>query len=235
MTTEELGSAIRNGIYDSLKGAIADTSYSESQLIDEAFILRSTFLAKNAEKIKKEYSLKPFYQTIDSIPIHEMDISTNTVIKSGICISYIKFPSIAPMFLDLGLEYIGMNNKDIQAKSFTVYYDDRHASHPFLASRIRKDPYVFVDMDSDANGLVTGFLYNMGKYKDKKYLTVRGIFDNPLKIDMEDCCTEILKDEFPAPLEMQGLIIQTLVNRYIELYRKANIPDFPNTLTDIKG
>lgn len=232
MTTLEIGSAIRNGIYDSLKGAIADTSYSESQLIDEAFMLRSTLLSQDSEKLRK--SFKSYYQTIDSIPVHEMDISTSGVIESGICISYIKFPSIAPMFLDLGLEYVGMNNKSSQAKSFSIYYDDRHASHPFLSSKVRLNPYVFVDLDTDSEGMVTGFLYNMGKYSDKKYLTVRGIFDNPLKIADSDCCTEILKDEFPAPLKMQALIVQMLVDRYISLYRKANIADFANTLTDIK-
>ncbi len=233
MTVEELGSAARSGINDALKGEINDVSYNIDQLIDEAFLLRSKLIGEDSEKNKKNF--KNYYQTLDSIPVHEMDISTRTEVKSGICVSYIKFPGIAPMFLDMGLEYVGMNNKDVAAKSFTIYYDDSHSQHVYRVGRTKNYPYVYVDLDVDRDGMVTCYLYNMGKFKDKKFLTVRAIFDNPRNVGDDDCCIDMLKDEFPAPGRMQVLIIEMLVNKYIALYRKANIPDFANTLTDLKG
>jgi len=233
MTVEELGSAIRSGVNDALKGEINDVSYNVDQLIDEAFLVRSELVGQDSEKNRKNF--RNFYQTLDSIPVHEMDLSTRIEVKSGICISYIKFPSIAPMFLELGLEYVGMNNKDVAAKSFTIYYDDSHSQHIHRVGRTKNYPYVFVDLDADSDGMVKCYLYNMGKYKDKQFLTVRGIFDNPRKVSADDCCTDFMKDEFPAPGRMQNLIIKILTDRYIELYRKANVPDFANTLTDLKG
>lgn len=233
MTTEELGSAIRSGINDALKGEINDVSYNQDQLIDEAFLLRSKLIGEDSEKNKKNF--RSFYQTLDSIPIHETDISNNAIIKSGICIGYIEFPAVAPMFFDMGLDYIGMNNKDGRAKSFTIYYDEMHSTHVNRVGKTRKNPYVYVDLDVGANGMIKAYLYNMGSFNDKQYLTVKGIFDNPRDIGVDDCCFDSLKDEFPAPGRMQALILELLTKKYIDLYRRANIPEFSNTLTDLNG
>jgi len=234
MTINGLADAVRNNVVDGLKGLVADFSYSRAQLIAESFLVRSRLLDERATKSKK--SLTAFYQTIDSIPIHEIDISNQqTVIRSGICTSYIEFPKIASIFGDISLEYIGMNNKDKEAKSFMIYYDDTHSTHDYNMSRIRKRPYVYVDIDADSNGMIKGYLYNLGKFKDRQYLTVKGIFDDPSILIGNDCCEDIFDDEFPAPNEMQDIILRKMVDYYVTYYRKLNIPDFPNTLTDIKS
>ena len=232
MTVEELGGTIRNRMHDGLKGEIKNVSYSVSQLISEAFLLRSRLIYEESKKGKRDFTA--FYQTFDSIPVHEMDISTHSSIKSGICVSYIKFPGIATLLEDMAIEYIGMNNKDIDAKTFTIYYDDRFKTHQ-KKLRVSKNPFVYVDTDVDKEGFLKGYLYNVGKYKDKQYLTVRGIFDNPMVFMNMECCTEFLKDEFPAPGWMQDIIIERLSMSMVEQYRKMNIPEMSNKQTDIKG
>lgn len=232
MTIEDLGSTIRNRMHDGLKGEIKNVSYSVNQLISEAFLLRSRLIYEESKKGKKDFTA--FYQTFDSVPIKEIDISVNSNIKSGICTSYIEFPSIASTLTDIAIEYIGLNNKDIDAKSFTLYYDDRFKTHQNKL-RISKKTFVYVDTDVDSNGLIKGFLYNLKAFKDEKYLSVRGIFDNPMVFLDEDCCTEFIKDEFPAPGWMQDIIIERLTMVMVEQYRKMNIPEFSNKQTDIKG
>jgi len=219
-------------MHDGLKGEIKNTSYSVSQLISEAFLLRSRLIYEESKKGKKDFTA--FYQTFDSIPIKEIDISVNSDIKSGICTSYIEFPSIASTLSEIAIEYIGLNNKDIDAKTFSLYYDDRFKTHQNKL-RVSKKTFVYVDTDVDTNGLIKAFLYNINKYKDEKYLSVRGIFDNPMVFLGNDCCVDLLKEEFPAPGWMQDVIIERLSMVMVEQYRKMNIPEFSNKQTDFKG
>ena len=229
MTIEDLGSAIRNRINDGLKGTISDVSYSREQLIKEAFILREKLIYEHSMKGKFDFTL--FYQTIDSIPIEEMDLSTNAVIKSGICRNYITFPRIVPTFGKISIEYLGPVSKD---KSYIIYYDTKFNHHKYRL-RTSRNPYTYIDLDANNSGNVNAYLFNIGSFKAQRYLTVRGIFANPMDLSNFDCCTDIEQDEFPAPGWMQDTIMDRLVAKYVNDYRKLNIPDFPNTKTDIKG
>lgn len=232
MTVNDLGSTIRNRMHDGLKGEIKNVSYSTSQLISEAFLLRSRLIYEESKKGKID--LTPFYQTFDSIPGKEMDISTHPSIKSGICTTYIEFPSVASVLNNLAVEYIGMNNKDIDAKSFTIYTDDRFKTHQNKL-RIAEKPFTYLDASVNSEGFIKSFLFNIGPYKDKQYFTVRIIADNPMVFLGMDCCTDFLNEEFPAPGWMQDIIIERLSMVMADQYRKMNIPEMSNKQVDIKG
>lgn len=229
MTIKELGSAIRNHIFDGLKGEIPTTSYSREQLIQEAFLYRNRIIMEFS--MKGKYDLTPFYQTIDSIPIEELDLSTHKVIKSGICRSYIRIPSLAPTYNSLSLEYLGPVSKE---KSFKIYYNTKFNHHKYRM-RTSLKPYTYVDMESDQDGMIDALLFNLNDTKDLRYLTVRGVFANPLDIETFDCCTDVEDNEFPAPFYVQEMIIEKLTQRYVSQYRQMNIPIFPNKQNDIQG
>lgn len=222
----ELGSAIRNHIIDGLGGETPNTSYSRDQLIDEAFIYRDRLIFELS--MKGRHELSPFYQTLDAIPIMEADLSTNPIIKSGICRSYIRIPIPSVTYSNVSIEYIGPVSK---AKSFKLYFDDRFNHHAFRL-RTSKEPYAYVDLDSASDGLIDVMLFNLNKIKDLRYLTVREIISNPLSFQIADCCTLAEEDEFPAPLYVQDMIIDKIVQRYVTQYRQLHIPDFPNKQTD---
>jgi hypothetical protein len=232
MTIREFGSTIRNRVKDGLKGEIKNVSYSVSQLISESFLLRSRLILEESRKAKID--LTSFYQTFDSLPIKEIDIQVNSDIKSGICTSYVEFPALASTFMGIQLEYIGFNTRDVNSKSFMFYFDDRFKTHQNTL-RMSKKIYTYVDVDRGSTGLVKAFLYNIGPFKDKKYLSVRGIFDDPTVFMSSGCCDEIWDQEFPAPGWMQDIIIERLSMSYVEQYRKMNIPEFSNKQVDIKG
>jgi len=232
MTIRELGSTIRNRVKDGLKGEIKNISYSVSQLISEAFLLRSRLILEESRKSKID--LVSLYQTFDSLPIKEIDMQVNSPIKSGICSSYVEFPALASTFLGIQLEYIGYNTRDINSKSFMFYFDDRFKTHQNTL-RISKNPYAYVDTERTTGGLIKAFLFNIGPYKSGKYLSVRGIFDNPTEFISNDCCEDIWDEEFPSPDWLQDIIIERLSMSYVEQYRKMNIPEFSNKQVDIKG
>jgi len=229
MTVKEIGSAIRNNISDGLKGEIPTNSYSREQLIDQAFIYRNRIIMESSKN--KNYNLTPFYQTVDAIPIAEFDLSKHKNIKSGISQSYIKIPILAPTFSDMSIEYIGPAN---MMKSFKIYYDTKFAAH---SGRLRtaKNPFAYVDMGSAENGYINAILDNLDKVKNLRYLSARGIWANPLDLKNFDCCSDMEDKEFPAPLYIQDMIIEKLTERFIRYYRQMNIPEFPNTQTDVNG
>lgn len=231
MTNKQLISAIRNHINDGLKGAIPDTSYSLGQLRDEAYQMRNRLMFEMSSKVKLD--IKFFFNTIDSIPIEEMDLSTDVVIKSGICRSYIKIPRIFFVNIVDPVEFIGIGPVS-KNKSFKIYYDYKYKTHStrFLTN---KRPFVFVDTSITTKKYITAYLYNIDRYKDIRYLSVRALFENPYDIASKDCCINIDNMEFPAPGWMQNMIIEKLSWSYVNQYRKLNIPDYSITNTDIKG
>jgi len=232
MTNKELVSSIRNHINDGLKGAIPDVSYSARQLRDEAFLMRNRLIFETNAKIKLDINF--FFNTIDSIPIEEMDMSTSPIIKSGICRSYIKIPKLFFISRVNPVEYIGIGPVS-KNKSFTIYLDYSYKTHGsrFLTSR---KPYVFIDTSITTKNYIIAYLFNIDRFKDLRYLSVRAIFENPFSISNdEDCCTDMEDVEFPAPGWMQDMIIEKLSWQYVNQYRKLNIPDYTITNTDLKG
>lgn len=229
MTINELGSAIRNHVHDGLKGEIPTTSYSREQMIKEAFLYLNRVIMEFS--MKGNYDLTPFFQTIDAIPIEELDMSKHVVIKSGICRNIIKIPVLSSTFTNISIEYIGPVSKD---KSFSIYYDTKFSAHKFRL-RTSKKPFVLIDMDADKDGFITIEIYNLSTHKDLRYLTVRGIFADPMALKVFDCCTDIEEEEFPAPAYVQEMIIEKLTQRYISQYRQMNIPLFANKQNDIQG
>jgi len=229
MTVKELGSAIRNHIGDGLKGEIPTTSYSREQLIDEAFLFRNRLIYEFSKKSKD--SLIPFYQTIDSIPIEEFDLSQHKIIKSGICRNFVSIPVLAPTNNFMSIEYLGPVSK---AKSFKLYYDTKFNDHSGRL-RTKRNPFSFIDMAPASDGYLKALLFNLDEIKNLRYVSVRGIWANPLKLKNFDCCEDIDDMEFPAPQAIQDMIIDKLVEKYVRQYRQMNIPDFPNKQNDING
>jgi len=221
MTINEFGSAARNHIFDGLKGAISNISYSKEQLIDEAFQVRNSLLMKYS--MQGKFDFDSLYQTFDSIPIKEIDLSNNyTPVRSGICRNYILIPRPSVTFDKIAIEYIGDVTK---GNGFKVYNNANFKTHQFKF-KINRNPYVYLDTSVRPDGYVIAYLYNMNEIKDQRYMTVKMIPENPVDFikDM-DCCIEVYDTEFPAPQWMQKEILDIVVNTYVTQYRKMNIPD----------
>jgi len=228
MIVKKLGSAIRNHIGDGLSGEIPDTSYSREQLIDEAFLYRNRLIYELSKTAG--FDLTPFYQTLDSVPIEELDLSQHRIIKSGICRSYVKIPVLAPTFTSLSIEYIGPVSK---SKSFKIYYDTKFNDHSGRMRTARK-PFTYVDMNSGSKGYINSLLFNLDEIKNLRYLTVRGVWANPMLLKTFGCCEDMEDMEFPAPGYIQDMIIEKIVKDYVRQYRQMNIPEFPDRQIDIR-
>lgn len=231
MTIKEFGSTVRNHINDGLKGTIPDTSYSPDQLINEGFLWRNRLMYEMSTQVKID--IKFFYNTIDSVPIEEMDLSLNPVIKSGMCRSYVKIPRIFTVHNVDPIEFLSIGPVS-KEKSFKIYYDKKfkHHDYRFMTS---KSPYAFVDTSITSKNYIYAYLFNISKFKDIRYLTIRALFENPSKLPNDDCCLELENQEFPAPGWMQEMIIEKLTYQYINQYRNMNIPNFNIQNTDLKG
>jgi len=233
MTIKQLRSAIRNNVSDGLKGEIPNISYSVEQLQDESFLLRNSLVMKYS--MQGKFDFDAMYMTFDSLPIKEIDMSnSHTSIRSGVCKNYILLPRPSPAFDGKGIEYIGDVTK---GNSFKVYTNSNFGSHKHKM-KISKKPYIYLDMSSRADGNVIGYVYNIDEIKGLRYLSARVIAEDPIKfIETEDCCIDVLDTAFPAPDFIQQEIIDILSKKYIEYYRRMNVPNvvLANKQRDIDG
>jgi hypothetical protein len=204
-----------------LKGAISNISYSKEQLIDEAFQVRNSLIMKYS--MQGKFDLDSLYQTFDSLPIHEIDLSNNhTEIRSGLCRNYILLPKPSVTFDKVAIEYIGDVTK---GNAFKVYYNANFKTHQHKF-KISRKPYVYLDTSIRPDGRVIAYVYNIGEIKDFRYMTVKMIAENPTEfMSTVDCCTDAMDMEFPAPGWMQKEILDAVVNTYVTQYRRMNIPD----------
>lgn len=228
MTLNEITAAIRNRVSDGLSGNISNQAYSIKQLEEEVDIERAAYIQSYADSGRK-INPKYMYQSIDGLHVKCMDLSNNAPcgFTSGEGVPAVKIPAVASTFDDSAIEYIGLMNKQ---EKFIVYYDTDSMENHKYRLRTKKRPFVWVDTAPDSSGMMTAYLMNAGKYFNLKYMSVRAIFEHPTQVGVDS--PGFGDKEYPAPGHVQKHIIDTLTAKYVEYFRKMNIPPLPNTQSD---
>jgi hypothetical protein len=226
MTHNEIASSIRNRVADGLSGNIADQAFSVEQLKDEIDLVRADLAHKYITNFKLDH--KYLVQEIDILPIICRNLSEDCQIKEP-CgdLPSIKIPKIMPTFGDKSIEYLGLVNMQ---ESFMVYFDPEDIKNHRVKIKTRHRPFAWVDLAPDNFDMQTIYFFNLGKYNSLKFVKLRAIFEHPGKVNIDKPAPFDI--EYPAPLYMQNMIIDTLTEKYVHYYRKLNIPSLPNQQTD---
>jgi len=77
--------------------------------------------------------------------------------------------------------------------------------------------------------MVDVYLYNLG-VTNLREISYRAVLSNPYDLYSKDVFAAEI--EFPAPIAIQGQIIDILANKYVEYYRKLHMQIQPNTQTE---
>lgn len=220
MTYEQLASAIKNNVSDGLKSP-NQFSYSIEQLIDEALLLRARIIYEKSTTYK--VNSKYFTQKISKISLSCEKLNGPCSVPIDDIEMSFKIPKPADTAKDDAISFIGPIDN---SASFKIYYDDMYRFHSYR-SRTAHKPFVFVDLAfEDDDGRVYAYLMNASKYKEIKYLTIRGVFANP---KLASVFPNFYEDEFAAPYDVQSHIIDQMTQKYISYYRQLNMPPQPNT------
>ena len=224
MTYESLAYAIKNNVSDGLH-SVNQFSYSIEQIIDEALLLRNRIIYEkgNGPKI----NIKFFTQKMSKIPISCEKLHGECSLPIDEIEMHISIPKPISTMDDTGIVYAGpMDN----SSSFKLYYDDNYSKHKYRAKTAHK-PYIYLDLESEnTEGYINAYLFNMGRYREMKYMLVRGVFADPRLASM---APNFYQDEFAAPLEVQSIIIDQLTQKYVQYYRQLNFGPQANTQSSL--
>ncbi|MCK5019134.1 MAG: hypothetical protein KAS32_18885 [Candidatus Peribacteraceae bacterium] len=224
MTLEQIASAIRNNVGNGLK-EVGNFTYSIEQIKDEISNVRSQLILEGSKAGSLNHAF--FSQRRENLdlapglfPEEGFDESNNTVLT-------VMIPKLAMTKDDSSVLYIGPADMSLNLK---VYYDFDHLKSHKYTRVLKNRPHAFIDSAQDSDGDVPVFIFNNSPVPFK-VITVRAIFDDPVRILEED---GIFSDdeEFPAPLAIQETIIDRLTIKYINYYKKLNHPNEPNDQTD---
>jgi hypothetical protein len=224
MTLEEMASAIRSNIGTGLK-EVGNYIYSIDQIKDEISNARSSLIYQLSAK----GSLNPSYfaQTRTNLELNVGIFPEEGIVESNNPVFITRIPKLAMTKDNSSILYLGP--VDMSLNIHTYYSLTDLTSHRY--SRVIKyRPYAFIDLAQDSNGDVPVYITNIDPVPFK-YITVRAIFDDPVRILQEDGYY-IDNEEFPAPLAIQDAIIDLLSKKYIQYYKNMNRPNEFNDQTD---
>ena len=228
MTHNELASTIRNRVADGLSGNIVDQAFSLEQLLEEIDLQRADFVHKYAESNKLD--IKYLVQELSAVEIVCRDILTTDPcfdLVSGDNVPSIKIPKLLSIFGDKAIQYVGLTNMQ---ENFAVYFSPEDIQNHQVRIRTKHRPFIWVDTAPDVNDDLTLWFFNFGSYNPLKYIKVRGVFEHPTRVNVNNPLN--LDNEYPAPLHMQNSIVDALTEKYVRYYRQLNIPPIPNTQSD---
>jgi len=223
MTVLEIASAIRNHVSDGLSGNVTGQAYSIEQLMDEIDLKRSKLIHQYLHTAKLEKTR--LYQNYETEVIVCEKLSHECFDIYSDSVPAIKIPPIIADFNKAAIEYIGLINAQ---RSFKVYYDiDDVYNHKFRHKTGHRE-FIWMDTDLDADGMMTGYFFNMAPHDPLKKIRARAIFEHPSQIPGAH------DKEYPASGSLQNDIIKALTEEYIRYYRQLNIApiQIPNQQTD---
>ncbi len=227
MTLDQIVSAIQNNIGAGLK-EVGNYPYSKEQLWDEISNLRSQLIYKLSQTGK----LNPadFAQTpIDNFEIVPSPYPNTAYAESGNPVMTTSIPKLAQTFTgEDSIIYFGPMDMSL---NMLVYTKPEEANTHKYSRVIKNRPYAVIGQSQDFAGDVPVYLFNLGP-APFKYVTVRAIFDDPVKVMEDKDGVYAGEAEFPAPLGVQENIIDILSDKYITYYRKLAHPNEPNDQTD---
>ena len=224
MTLEDMTSAIRTNVGTGLK-EVSNYPFSLEQIKDEISNMRSSIIYQ----LSSRGQLNPSYfsQSRKNIELSVSTFPEEGVLESSDAVFFAKIPKLAMTKDNSSVLYLGPTDMSLNLK--TYYSFNALKTHQY--SRVIKNrPYAFIDLSQDDNGFVPVYITNIGPFIFKN-ITIRAIFDDPVKILQEDGYF-VDTEEFPAPLTVQEMIVDSISKKYITYYRSLSTPNKPNDQTD---
>ena len=227
MTLDQIVAAIQNNVGVGLK-EVWNYPYSVEQLWDEISNLRSQIIYDLSKKGK----LNPadFAQTPqDNLNLKPSPYPDTAVPEVGSPTMRTTMPKLAQVRSGSNnIVYLGPTDMSL---NITVYENPDKANSHKYSRAIKNRPYAVIGASQNGLGDVPVYLFNLGP-APFKYVTVRAVFDDPVKVMEENDGVYAGEQEFPAPLGVQEMIIDSLSDKYITYYRKLAHPNEPNDQTD---
>ncbi len=228
---------IADSILKNVTGAIGNINYSISkEQLKYAINARRASILKEISLSKSEQVLlAKLYQTIPCIELDCENLERCCEVQGFESALHFRIPRLA--MLDEPVIYLGLPNK---MKPFKVYLDNTFAYHQYTL-RTAHRPYSWIDTSIlatkkiDFNNLLNsefetsnifldGYIFNPPT-ENFKYLSITAIFDNPMDINTFNCTPLCDDDTYPAPEFIIDKIVTSVTNEYIQMYRKANLPN----------
>jgi len=224
MTLEEMASAIRSNVGTGLKET-GNYVYSIDQIKDEISNTRSSMILQ----LSQQGTINPSYfaQKRENLELKAGIFPEEGLIESNNPVFITRIPKLAMTRNNSSVLYLGPMDMSLNIHTYFTLTDLQ--SHRYTRV-IKNRPYSFIDLAQDINGDVPVYMTNLGP-APFKYITVRAIFDDPVRILQEDGYY-IDDEEFPAPLAIQEAIIDQISKKYVDYYKAMTRANEQNDQTD---
>ncbi len=226
MTLQEIAAAIRNNVGGGLR-EVYNHAYSIPQIEDEISNTRNLIIMENSMQ-GGTLNLEYFMQKVDNIELDLVRFPYGGYSNSPDRVPHVKIPRLVSTQNNTALSYFGPPDFSLD---FTKYYDSTFNTHQY-SRVIGKRPYIFIDLAVDDTAQHDIYIFN-SEGNNLQEVSIRGMFSDPNSL-MENQGLFAEDLEFPAPLEVQEMIIDRITAKYVEYYRKMNQGYQPNTETDTK-
>lgn len=220
MTLKQMATAVRNNVGGGVKGADF-TSFSIAQLEDELLINTPAVLLKLAAEGMLDISR--VYQRIDGIELECKDLSNNCEVKLDTCAPHFQIPALNVM-VGSPVPYLATADGSF---TFKVYLDKDYRFHKYRLATSNK-PFAWISTSSNGDGLVDVYLFNLGDYEALKFVTIHALFDNPYNLLLTDYYAQFTNAEYYAPAMAQGMLVDSLTQKYVQYYRQLEKGPKPN-------
>jgi len=225
MTLEEMASAARNNIGSGLNES-ADFTYSVHQIYDELSNAWNTIIYKMSQS-NQRYDMKHFTMPRYDIPLKVADLPHEIGRAGYTGVLSAEIPKVAMLHTTPGISFIGPPD---MLESYYVYTDPKEIKSHRYSRVIKNRPFVFLDLTQKPNGQNDIYVFNLQEI-GLEILTMYFIAADPVGIMTNDGYVGI-QEEFPAPLNVQQMMIDTVVEKFIRYYRSLNPGVSPDSQTD---
>lgn len=220
MNLEKLSSSIYNNVMSGLRGVTINSPFTleqiEDDIIDERLKIIKDYARLNLIPVKDlTYSIRCIdvdCESLDRCPCSPSDLPE---------LKHFEIPQVFAEFGDSGIDFVGSTDGMIE---YTTYTNNLFKQHKYKRRGANK-AYVWIDTTPNANNMLDGFIFNAPPML--KSLLVRVIPKDPRDLAKYNCCGgEIENKTF-----LDSDIKDRLSRKYLEYYRRAQIPITPNDQT----
>jgi hypothetical protein len=216
MTINEIISSIELQIINGFKGSNNNHSYRLEEIKDN-FILTVNAIQKKLVD-SGVIPISDLTRSINCIELECKDIGECCEVNTGETVLHFKIPKLANLYGNKAVLYVGLANTYFP---FKPIFGNHHIYNKYSVTK--NEPYVwFKDLEN-------GWLFNPPTNKIK-YITLRGVFDNPYDLNRYNCCEPLDEDtsNYPANPEIIKAAMDEIVTKYLKAYRTVNIPYIAN-------
>lgn len=216
-TLDEITYAIKNNLEAGLH-TTGNYSFSIKQLENQVIAERNALIQQL--KANKVFDINEAIQEINCIEIDCENLSM-------CCDLDTKNPTlhfVIPTYLELA--YVGLVD---HVTSFKIYNSSANKYNKYRNSMLVNRPYVRLRIHE---GVTHGFIFNPPT-PHLKYISVSGVWENPLSVNQYSCCSfNPQETRFPIPQYLVQQIVDGITNRWSSYYYRFQ-GQRPNTQTAI--